>query len=296
MIVFNRNVFFYIGTCLAIFGFLFIFYRLNSYWNEINFSRFHTDEWFKIGLIAFVHGMSNFLLALAWWFVLMRLGAVISCQQSIGIYGISQLARYLPGNIAHYAGRQMFGMSAGVPGWIMVKSAFYELCIICIAGFIFSVPLIQILYPGFSIYFIVFLFIGVACIVSYAFLIMYGQYILLTFVLHLLYLFLSGCVFLIVLSLVTSNGFVGFDRSVAIVAVFIVAWLIGVITPGAPAGVGVREIVLLMMLKNYFAEIDLIFAILVSRLITVSGDLSFFCLCYFQNYYFSKKQNYKASL
>lgn len=48
------------------------------------------------------------------------------------------------------------------------------------------------------------------------------------------------------------------------------------VTPGAPAGVGVRELVLLLLLKGLAADTDLIMAVLLGRLVTVIGDLLFF--------------------
>ncbi|MCY1448795.1 hypothetical protein D9M71_654970 [compost metagenome] len=47
-------------------------------------------------------------------------------------------------------------------------------------------------------------------------------------------------------------------------------------TPGAPAGVGIRELALLLLLGNSVAEADLMLAILLGRIVTIVGDLFFF--------------------
>jgi uncharacterized membrane protein YbhN (UPF0104 family) len=57
---------------------------------------------------------------------------------------------------------------------------------------------------------------------------------------------------------------------------FVVAWLVGLVTPGAPAGVGVRELVLMALLKGLVPEDDLLMAVLLSRVVTVGGDGLFF--------------------
>ena len=54
---------------------------------------------------------------------------------------------------------------------------------------------------------------------------------------------------------------------------YVLAWLIGLLTPGAPAGVGVRELVLLFLLKGEISETDLVFAVLLGRIMTVGGDV-----------------------
>ena len=54
------------------------------------------------------------------------------------------------------------------------------------------------------------------------------------------------------------------------------AWLAGLLTPGAPAGIGVRELVLVLLLKGIVPEAELLLAVLLSRLVTVGGDLLFY--------------------
>jgi len=60
---------------------------------------------------------------------------------------------------------------------------------------------------------------------------------------------------------------------VTIVGLYIMSWLIGFLTPGAPSGLGVREIVLLMFLGGIVNEDILISAIVIHRGLQVSGDL-----------------------
>ncbi|MDB4543032.1 hypothetical protein N9241_02195, partial [bacterium] len=53
---------------------------------------------------------------------------------------------------------------------------------------------------------------------------------------------------------------------------------VGLITPGAPAGVGVRELVLITCLGGMAADEDVLSAVILSRLVTVLGDVLFFGL------------------
>jgi len=59
---------------------------------------------------------------------------------------------------------------------------------------------------------------------------------------------------------------------------YVLAWLAGFVTPGAPAGLGIRELVLLFLLQGLVGGPDLLLVILLGRVITVSGDLVFFIL------------------
>ena len=71
----------------------------------------------------------------------------------------------------------------------------------------------------------------------------------------------------------------GTDRTLAWPAAcgaYTAAWLAGFVTPGAPAGLGVRELVLVFLLDGHAAEPDLLPAVVLSRVVTVLGDTFFF--------------------
>ena len=65
---------------------------------------------------------------------------------------------------------------------------------------------------------------------------------------------------------------------VIVCGAYVIAWLAGLVTPGAPAGVGIREIVLYAILHPFINEADLLTAIVFGRIITVVGDVLFYIL------------------
>ena len=65
-------------------------------------------------------------------------GANVSLRWVIKVYGTSQLAKYLPGNIFHLVGRHALGMAAGVPTGVLAKSAVWELGLISLSAAIFG--------------------------------------------------------------------------------------------------------------------------------------------------------------
>lgn len=60
---------------------------------------------------------------------------------------------------------------------------------------------------------------------------------------------------------------------ITIAGLYIMSWVIGFLTPGAPGGLGIREIVLLMFLSATVYEGLLLSAIVIHRAIQVIGDL-----------------------
>lgn len=63
-------------------------------------------------------------------------------------------------------------------------------------------------------------------------------------------------------------------------ASFALAWVAGFFTPGAPAGLGVREGLMLVILGASYASVDALFIVIAFRLATMLGDVLMFCAGY----------------
>jgi hypothetical protein len=55
-------------------------------------------------------------------------------------------------------------------------------------------------------------------------------------------------------------------------AAFALAWILGFLAPGAPAGLGVRESIMLLLLAGAAPEADLLLFVLLARVVTMLGD------------------------
>jgi hypothetical protein len=60
------------------------------------------------------------------------------------------------------------------------------------------------------------------------------------------------------------------------VPIYAVAWFLGLITPGAPAGMGVRETVITTMLKGSLSPSDAFAVAILFRIATTVADLFLF--------------------
>src|SRR5699024_5283907 len=126
------------GNILATAGIVFVALRLRDYSAEIEFSHLNEKVWWSIAALSLIYGLANIMLALAWWKLLEQFGTKTDQMWAIRTYGISQLAKYLPWNIFHLAGRQSLGMAVGVPGWALAKSSVAELALISATGVLFG--------------------------------------------------------------------------------------------------------------------------------------------------------------
>lgn len=264
------------GSGFALIGILFVGFRLHSYWFDLDLSRITPLDWVFIAALSFIYGLANFLLAIAWWHLLHHFSATTRLLASIRIYGMSQLARYVPGNIFHLAGRQALGMAADIPSGILIRSSIFELGLIAFAGSLFGWLVLPQLLPGFPEVASISLLLGSTVVVAGSLRGIVGRRAALSFIWQMVFLLVSGAVFVALLHLISGGEGLSFQEWLIVGGAYIVAWLAGLITPGAPAGVGVREIILLLLLRGLVSETDLLLVVLLGRLVTVVGDLLFY--------------------
>lgn len=263
------------GGLLGILGVVFVCERLNSYSEQIDFARFDSKAWSLIGVLAVVYGAANVLLAQAWWHLLNFFDVTAGRRWAIKTYGLSQLAKYVPGNIFHLAGRQALGMAAGLPARALAKSALWELVLIAIAGAVFSLLAAPLIWPILPILASVGAFFAIAtvCVVTLSRLL--SPAVGVAFLWQFFFLVVSGTVFIGALTLVAPSV-VATHNLIGLCGAYVIAWLAGLVTPGAPAGVGVRELVILFLLGTEIPPADLLLAVVLGRGITVAGDFLYF--------------------
>jgi hypothetical protein len=93
---------------------------------------------------------------------------------------------------------------------------------------------------------------------------------------HVLFLIIAGFIFYCVLKTIHSIIPEAQLIYINIAGAYVVAWVAGLLTPGAPAGIGVREIVFLKVLQSVIPDSELLMAIVLCRIITVCGDVLFY--------------------
>jgi len=264
----------WLGNVMALFGVAFVVYRLSIYREQLD--AFHA-WWLILGLVL-LSAASGILLGGGWWFLLRRQlrAAAPSLPWAILAYGVSQLAKYLPGNIFHFASRQALGMSAGIPAGVLLGSVFLELLtIVSVAcGFaLLALPLLgAVPYPLAGGAFVLALLAIPAALWR-----MRGADFSCAWLAYSLYLGLAAAVFCVLLFSVKGGSAAATPTFIlACAGAYVLAWLAGLVIPGVPAGIGVREFVLLFLLKGTVGEADLLLAVLLGRVVTTAGD----CLYY----------------
>lgn len=263
-----------VGNILAVAGIGFVGGKLWSYADQIDFTRLTPALWTSIAGLIIFYGSANFLLAIAWKKLLAQVGHEEGARWCIRTYGISQIAKYVPGNIFQFAGRQAMGMSHGIDGWVLARSTFLELTLLCLGGAIFGVLVAPVFIASIPerILLLLFLFLATLSVLLIKYVV--GRFAAQALLMYLIFLTISGAVFATLINLINIDGVAIFSGPF-LAGAFVVAWLIGLVTPGAPAGVGVREAVIAIALGGVLPMQDLLLAVVLGRLITVSGDVLF---------------------
>jgi uncharacterized membrane protein YbhN (UPF0104 family) len=251
-----------------------------------------------IVLMGVAHGANYFLMAWAWQRMLVWFGEVnakpLICM---ALYARTQIAKYLPGNFFHYPGRHVMGNRAGLHHPPLVGAMLYEImgCLVA-AGALSLVVFPKSILIGNSIIF------RIALIPLILIIPLLIQYILIHFsigrrfgfpektvweafiglmpiwAIYLVFFMLEG---LILWGII--GGTTGQWLSVPflyIISAFTIPWVIGFITPGAPAGLGVRDALMILILTNFMGAPAAAFVALISRLVVTLGDVIFFLLSF----------------
>lgn len=263
-----------IGASMGLAGVVFVGIRLHGYAGEIDLHRMGAGSYVAIAALAGVYGASNLLLALGWRHLMRHLGISVSRSWATRTYAISQLAKYVPGNIFQFAGRQAIGLAAGIGNGPLAKSTVYELAFLIVGGLLFSPLVLPLALTGLPNWFGWISFVGAVAIVLCVAVRAGGVDFGAAAAFYLAFLALSGLVFAMANDL--AGGSSGIALYPAIAGAYVVAWLVGLVTPGAPAGIGIREAILMVLLGGLSAEPVILLAVVIGRVITVLGDFLFF--------------------
>jgi glycosyltransferase 2 family protein len=201
------------------------------------------------------------------WLLLLRLLAYVR-QPSwlIGVYFVTQLSKYLPGNVFHYVSRYAVLSRIGISLQTFVAAAVGEaVCLAAVAGlfivlgstagvFVSSLPMWDSVVTGLA----VLAGIIVLTIVVFAF---YREKLKFAVkrsqvAVFLCFALAADAVFFLGMALAVSRLIVLFAPNAAridfveLLSAVSAAWLVGFLVPGSPAGLGVREAVLLVLLGS----------------------------------------------
>lgn len=273
----------------------FVLNKLNTYKEHIGESLIEPRIYAFIPIFCIFHGFASMFLSHGWIALLRAQGVkpvTLSWKEAFHFYGVTQIAKYIPGNIFHFAGRHSLANQKGVLHVHLFFAAALEIFFVFFSAILISFLIIgrtsHTFYDG-KAPFSIFLIIGGGVILFLLFI--FKNHSILQQIKNLnllkatlsLFSYLSFIIFsclLFLCTVITVSGHTSacLENWPSIMGGYAFAWVIGFVTPGAPGGVGVREATLIHLMTSTFSEPDLIVSILAFRVVTTLGDIVFFTL------------------
>ena len=242
-------------------------------------------------------GLSAFLLSGAWLKILRWCGQpdapALVC---LGIYGRTQIAKYVPGNVFHFIGRHLAGRRHGFAHLPMVMAALLEAVGMVLAAALMAlVGTLFWLDPGVGLSSTVLMAAAGLALLS-PFALSHGigwlaklrridvprrsppeiiTGLLPAYGFYVLFFAVSAT---ILWSLAAVVGALAPSNLPLLAAALAAAWVAGYVTPGAAAGFGVREAVLIAALSGPLGGADAVLLAVSYRGATLLGDAVFFAL------------------
>jgi uncharacterized membrane protein YbhN (UPF0104 family) len=289
------------GSLLALAALAVVLQKIRANWGVL--VGWHPP--FAVGWIvligAVVYAAASHLLSGAWVRLLAFFGQTgMEKGVAVSIYARTQLAKYLPGNVFHLAGRHVMSKQAGSRHGGTAAAAVFEAigligsaCAVSLLGLVFESSR-----PGAGS---VFWYLGVLCwAAGFPLLANYlvGRVpalkkleipvkkpaellrsLLPIYAFYGVFFLISGGILLWLVSLTAGVGRV--QTAGTVMTVYAASWVAGFVTPGAPAGLGVREALITVSLTGTIGESSSLLVALLFRMITVGGDLLFFLRSFF---------------
>lgn len=226
-------------------------------------------------------------------------GKPIAYRDVFPIYVKANVAKYMPGNVMHYASRNLLGVKLGLKHGEILLSSFFEVALVFLSAALFSAifahrTFMDIVESAFyamgeKAYLKWIALCGIVLIIA---LIIYAikkkpEYrekfkilLSLDFLKLFLKTFLVYSFTFVVMGLMLVGIFGGIfnmdmtpSSILTIISASVLSWFAGFITPGAPGGLGVKESVLILMLSPMYGREYTLIAALIHRLISIFGDL-----------------------
>lgn len=214
-------------------------------------------------------------------------------KEGVLVYAKANIGKYLPGNVMHYVERNLFADKLGISQKKLAVSSLFEILSLVGSALIIAVlvsfrqlkdALYQIFGDGYVGIILGALAAGLVFLALFCVLlrkklkVILKDYTLANFLKRfvcnlLLYgvsLSLLG-VIMVVLYCYMGGSF-DFKSAELIISGYIIAWVLGFIVPGAPGGIGVRELVITLLLGNVVGQGMVVTLSVTHRLITVIGD------------------------
>lgn len=269
----------------------FLIHTFKSNWREISEIEITNMGWLCLFLAFTITTTAHIWSGWVWLLILREFNQTIKKRSGLQIYLKTNIAKYLPGNIWHFYGRVVEVNKAGVSLGPATLSVLLEPLLMASAALSIALITAQQKYWGLQVLCLLVVLTGVHPrilnpVVSHlrkikwkvtssespsAFYYQLERYPLRPFLGEMGFVILRGMGFLL-----TALALMPFtpQQIPLLVSAYSLGWMMGLIVPGAPGGLGVFEATTLALLESHFSSGLLLSAIACYRVISVLAETS----------------------
>lgn len=246
----------------------------------------NAQVWAGIIALAAAYAGSQMLLVTGWMALLNAGQRHVSFRRGAAIYYRTIVLKYLPSNVLHIAGRYGLTRHAGATHVALLRATLGELALLLLAGvvvaalFVFPLfvkTLAEINAAAGAWLILAGIMAGVAVLLIFSWVIRQTDLVafltasMTAFLSYLAFFVAAGAIFASLQNLLgqplPAGGFL------TVLGINALAWVAGFIVPGAPAGLGVRESVLIAGLGASGAMEAAVLVAVGYRIVTLLGDV-----------------------
>ena len=285
----------WLGVAISIVCVCFFAHSIAHHWKAIADARWNAQSWTTLAIATAMYVSTYCTSAFAWNSSLQALRHPLEYLVALRIQTISQFAKYLPGNVGQHVGRLVMTKRQGLPIEVILGSMLLDTLVILMAAALCSLSVISLVLSvagaqrarTIQILEIAAL-VGTCVIISSALLPVTRSAVHRTFhhfrhlarfetiplltralIAHVVSLFAGGIALYLLCGALTDRPV---QHWLQVVGMYSAAWLLGFLMPGAPAGLGVREVVLLLGLGPIYGAETATAASAAMRVVTTIGD------------------------
>jgi len=276
----------------------FLIAALKNNWQEVVAIRIATGGWVTLAIALGVTLLAHIWSGWVWTWMLVEFNQTVDIPRFVRVYLQTNIAKYLPGNVWHYYGRVTAAKAAGIPTSIAALSVLLEPLLMAAAAIAFVLLGMQLAIAPSRIYLKILLIFGLAGVLlaihpywlnlairllrrikfkaakstaktNDADICQINRYPWRPLLGEMGFLGLRGTGFLLTLLAVMP---LSIERIPLLLTAFSLAWVLGLIIPGAPGGLGVFEVTAISLLQYSFSTGAVISAIALYRLISIIAE------------------------
>ena len=297
------------GYIIVLISFFYIAFIIRDNFSHIKISKIQKLPLsiLYIFILSLAYTFIVFLFSLSWKFILDFVSlSHTNTVKMFTVYGKANIAKYMPGNVFHFVGRNVLGKKFGISHSDLALTTILEVIItiftviiLCLGyivanygyflekfsflkgSFSFIVAVISVFFLVLILFFNKKLRGKIEKFFTLNFLFLFFK----TFIIYILIFFISTFILVFIYDYILGEN-VEKTYILSFFSFYVISWFMGLVTVGSPGGLGVRESFLILFLSRFYGEDITIIAVFLHRIIALSGEVFAFLLANFLAYHF----------